>query len=156
MQRRDMLERIAAVGTVGAIAGCLGGDGDEPAANDGSGLALDGEPSIETISADCRNDSTEETRDWQVDSEGTISYNGTILTSDPCHEATVTNWSADEESNTITLDVGAQSSGKDVCRQCTGAVSYQGTVQYTGGSDPTLQINHQAESDSDSGSDAEI
>jgi hypothetical protein len=143
MQRREMLAQIGAVGTVGAIAGCLGGDsGDGPAANDGSGLSLDGEPTIETVGSDCQT-AEEESSQYEQTSEGTMSYSGTIFSPDPCHTATIANWSVDDEAGEIALEIGISASDSDtVCMQCTGQLSYEGTMNYTGGSEPTVTITH--------------
>jgi hypothetical protein len=143
MERRDVLARIAAVGSVGAIAGCLSGDsGDGPAANDGSGLALDGEPSIQTVGSNCQS-AEEESSQYEQTGEGTMSYSGTIFSPDPCHKATIANWSVDEEADKISLEISTTKPDTDeVCMQCTGQLSYEGTVNYTGGSEPEMTITH--------------
>jgi hypothetical protein len=143
MERRDVLARIAAVGSVGAIAGCLSGDsGGGPAANDGGGLSLDGEPTIETVGSDCQTAEEESSQSEQT-SEGTMSYSGTIFSPDPCHIATIENWTVDEEAGEIALEVSVEKPDSDtVCMQCKGQLSYEGTVNYTGGSEPTMTITH--------------
>ena len=61
--------------------------------------------------------------------EQTVTVDGTISASNPCHEAVLSKARYDAESNAVTVTVTTESTG-EMCQECLGSVEYRATVDF--------------------------
>jgi hypothetical protein len=95
--------------------------------------------SIETVEATCGGaDEHEVTRE-----DGTVTVDGTIPTSNPCHEAVL--GSASVTDGTLSVEVGVRSTlaESEVCPSCLGEVTYRAEITLeSGASVETVDVRH--------------
>lgn len=144
MKRRTLLSGVA-TGTA-VLAGCLargneGDSGNDSTADDGDAGATDGSdnggdddtptdapPSIEastieTMGSDCGAADVGTATAGRA--QGTVTVEGTIGASNPCHEAVIVG--TEIQNRQLVLRVDVESVGS-VCEQCLGAIDYTATV----------------------------
>jgi hypothetical protein len=110
-----------------------GGTGSPPST---SGIAS---RSVETLEATCGGaDNHEVTRE-----DGTVTVEGTIPTSNPCHEAVLGNLSL--AGGVLAVEVGVRSTGgpREICPSCIGEVSYQAEIVVEAGTSvDSVDVSH--------------
>lgn len=169
MKRRVLLARIGTVAVAGALAGCIDGAGGsdgssdeergEPAGDqtdenedgaddnrtnaDDEGTETDpvADAAIETLEAACGSTS-EATIDVDLEAEpGTATIAGHVRAPNPCHEAVLV--SAATENGTLTVTVGVESDGEDICMECTGHVEYEATITFGDRLPTVVVVDHE-------------
>lgn len=157
MKRRTLLGRAGALGAF-LLAGCVG-DGTDPGANgtpdetptdSPTPTPTSDEPTITdqtitTVQSGCHSgDSREHARaSFDTDAE-TVTVSGLLQTSTPCYEAALEAVGYDDATDTLSVDVTATSTD-EMCVDCVGAVEYEATVSFTGGTPGTVSVSHQGE-----------
>jgi hypothetical protein len=158
MKRRSLLKGTGALAAA-ALAGCLGNGGgagtDDPTDTSPEETTQDDEPteaptetptedptttppavsvgdtSIETLSTGCGGGDSAGTAELVADGPR-VEFSGALVTSDPCHEATVEEAKYDSDSGALTVVLGAEPT-EEVCTDCVGAVEFEGAVALEGG-----------------------
>ncbi|MFC7132630.1 MULTISPECIES: hypothetical protein [Salinibaculum] len=155
MDRRRFLQQTGALGAL-AVAGCTSagddGGGDDGGAGDSPTPTPTATPtplvvtdqSIETVQSGCGSGAETVSVDTD-DGDGVVVIEGRLTTPNPCHVATLKSVAYDADSDTLRVDVGAESTG-DVCIECVGAVEYRATVAFDGGTPSTVTVTHRGES----------
>ena len=147
MERRRLLQRLAALGGAGAVAGCLEtipGSGDDDADDGESTGAPTGYPTatptqeptpavasetIETERTDCMTGEQGSSVSFGTDR---VVVDGKIRSPDPCHEATLETVEYDPDTDRLTVGVGVEAAGADACEACLGVVEYRAEVGFDG------------------------
>ncbi len=120
--RRTLLASGAVLGSL-ALAGCQ--DGSAPTAPGDADDALS-EPSIETLDADCGNSDDEGARaDRAAD---VLSLSGVLVTSNPCHEAELVDYSLTDGELSVNIDAVSTLDADEACIECIGAISYEAAI----------------------------
>ncbi|WP_435344332.1 hypothetical protein [Haloarchaeobius sp. HRN-SO-5] len=141
MERRDLLRRTGAVLATGAVAGCLTDDADAGSGGDpdGTGPELVSR-SVETVETGC---GTENAATVAFDDgNGTVTLQGSISASTPCHVAAIERADFDAESRTLVVVVTAEDDGSDGCVQCLGQVDYTASFEFAGGLPDSVEVRH--------------
>lgn len=121
--RRTLIASGAVLGSL-ALAGCQ--DRFAPTAN-GSGADSQGEESIETVGTDCGTPDDEHAR---ADRDGnTVTLSGVLVTSNPCHEAVLVEYSLTDGELSVDIDAVSTLDEGEVCIECIGAISYEATIE---------------------------
>ncbi|MCU4973615.1 hypothetical protein OB955_12805 [Halobacteria archaeon AArc-m2/3/4] len=158
MKRRLVLTRVGSIAGFGVLAGCVdragnAGNGDPgsgsngdgngettgPADDDGSTTEPVTDTTIETLETACGRTS-EATIDVDLEARR-ATITGSVRAPNPCHEAVLVGVVA--ENGTVTVTIGVESDGEDVCMECTGRVDYEATI--TVGTQPpaVLVVDHE-------------
>jgi len=146
MNRRDVLKRAAAVGVVGAIAGCTSqretpGDGSDD--GDGETTTTTTEAfSITSRSVDSSGTCGQENRASIAFEDGVVRITGAIPASDPCHEATMTDSTYGEGSGELAVSMGVSETDADMCEQCLARVEYEATIEHSGSGPGRVSVSH--------------
>lgn len=133
-----------------------GGSNDD--GSDGEGTATDGDDSsnsdvsddgestspsvqsrnISTTGSGCG--STSEAAVTFDDGSSTVSVDGSIMASDPCHVATVER--ASMADGTLTVVVGIEADDSEACQQCLGQVQYEARFAFADALPGTVEVQH--------------
>jgi hypothetical protein len=157
MKRRDVLKRSAALATIGAVAGCTGGSGDEGDGGSGGGSTDTDTPeptetatptpqpqvaSSQVLSSDgscgSGNDASVTVED------GVVEVDGKITAPNPCHRAELQESAYDAASDEMSVSVEVVEDG-GMCTQCVATVEYEAEVRYEGSQPGTVSVAHATE-----------
>lgn len=150
-----MLARVGSIAGFGALAGCIDGvgstdgNGDESDTDDNRTTGDDedtatgpvADATIETLEAKCGSTSGA-TIDADLEVEpGTATISGSVRAPNPCHEAVVAGTVV--ESGALTVTIGVESGGEDICMGCTGQVEYEATITLGRRPPTVLAVGHE-------------
>lgn len=162
MKRRDLLASVAALGTAGALAGCVsqlddgdsnsGGGGANPddgggdGGGDGGTTTTPPTPSIagaEFVDAKAGCGEGNEAEISFDDGALAVEVVGTLTASDPCHHPEFVETSYDPEGDELTVVVGVTpDESADMCTQCLAAVDYEAVVRFDGALPGSVSVGH--------------
>jgi hypothetical protein len=170
MKRRVLLKRMAALGSAGAVAGCLGesngpgGGGTEDGGDDG-GDGGDATPTetptatpTETPTSTPTETPTPTVASEAIETEATdcltgdqtaavafeadaVVVDGSIQSPDPCHEATLETVAYDPDADRLTVGVGVADEG-GACQSCLGVVEYRAEIDFEGALPGHVTVEH--------------
>lgn len=158
MNRRTFLRRSSALGAL-TLAGCMAdandnntdsgdegtptpSDSDEPPTITGSSIdrtgkscaSQQGEDGTQTPEAAYARTSTD-------DSTLTVSFNGQLITANPCYQPTLENTEYDATEDRLTITVGAEPE-EAACVDCVGVVEFEGSVEFEDGLPGDVVVIH--------------
>lgn len=145
MQRRELLGSVAALASIGALAGCLSSPGS--GGDDGGGGTADPTPSItdrnvETTSADCGSGGEASVEYGDED----VAVTGSLSAPNPCHHAELRSADYDADADRLTVSLAAvENEDAGMCTQCVAAVEYEATVGFDGGLPGSVTVEHDGE-----------
>ena len=76
--------------------------------------------------------------------DGSVSIEGVIGASTPCHAATLSSVDYDDASDTLTVTIGVESTAQ-ACQECTGRLEYRASLGFIGGLPGRVVVAHGAE-----------
>lgn len=135
-----------------------GGDDGDGGGSDSDGTATDGDDSSNSGASDdggsgspsvqSRNITTTDAgcgsaSEAAVTFDGgssTVSVDGSLMASDPCHAATVER--AGMSDGTFTVVIGAEAGDADTCQQCLGQVDYEARFAFADALPGTVEVQH--------------
>ncbi len=154
MDRRQFIRRTSALGALG-LAGCTGegnnqGNGDNTGNGDDSPTETSTpEPvevtgqSIETVESGCRDGDDKSTSTVETDEASqTVTITGTLATSQPCYEATLSTVEYHTDDAMLNVAVTPEST-EEMCVDCLGMVEYEATIEFSGGVPETVDVSHE-------------
>lgn len=158
MRRRTLLTGIASATTIPVLAGCSdGGNGTGPYSGNDPGSAS---PSIETLAQtevdepDASGRNVESTATVSVDGD-TVTIEGQLEASTPCHEAVVTDVVL--EGGTLKVAVGLEeSSDGGMCAQVISKIEYEATIEIENGTPTRVVVVHTDRVGEETAADVEL
>jgi len=148
MNRRELLGRVAALGSAGVLAGCLtspgGGSGDGGDGGDGGGTPTPsvGDRTIETTDSGCGSGG-----EAAVAFDGdAVRVTGTIQAPDPCHRAKLLSATYDPDADRLSVSVGVvERTDVAACAQCIAGIEYEARITFSNGLPAEVAVDHDGE-----------
>ncbi len=115
-------------------------DGDDSANSDGGESSS---PSVQSRNITTTGSGCGSTSEAAVTFDGgssTVTVDGSIMASDPCHVATVER--AAMSDGTLMVAVGVEADDADTCQQCLGQVQYEGRFAFADALPSTVEVQH--------------
>lgn len=132
-----------------------GGSSDDGNSTDGDEAEADvsddgdaGSPSVQSRNISTTGSGCGSTSEAAVTFDGgssTVSVDGTIAASDPCHVATVER--AEVADGTLSLVVGVSADDSDACQQCLGQVEYEARFAFADALPGSVEVQHASQGD---------
>lgn len=119
-------------------------DSDSDVSDDGDA----GSPSLQSRNVSTTGTDCGTTSEAAVTFDGgsaTVSVDGTIAASDPCHVATVER--AETNDGTLTVVVGVAPDDSDACQQCLGQVGYEARFAFADALPSSVEVQHASQGD---------
>jgi hypothetical protein len=131
---------------------------EESGGSDGEGTGNDGDASSSSDAADTEGSSSASVQSRNITTTGTgcgstseaavtfdggsstVSVDGSIMASDPCHVATVER--AAVADGTLTVVVGVEADDSGACQQCLGQVGYEARFAFADTLPSTVEVQH--------------
>jgi hypothetical protein len=118
-------------------------DGDDSSNSDVSDDGGSSSPSVQSRNITTTGSGCGSTTEATVTFDGgssTVSVDGSIMASDPCHVATVER--AAVADGTLTVVVGVEADDSGACQQCLGQVQYEARVAFADALPGTVEVQH--------------
>lgn len=114
------------------------GSGEEAGEDGGSGAQISDEE-ITTRNADCG----EGNEASIAFADGAVEIEGSLMASDPCHEAVLADVSVEDDE--LELTVGTEQVDEGMCAQCIARVDYEATVRFESESPSIAAVRHEGD-----------
>lgn len=117
-----------------------GTTGDDSSNSDDGGSTSPSVQSRNITTTDAGCGSTSEAAVTFDGGSSTVSVDGSLMASDPCHAATVER--AGLSDGTFTVVVGIEASDADACQQCLGQIDYEARFAFADALPGTVEVQH--------------